>query len=58
MRYNWLRDDVVRKTIDVQWSRGKDNMADYCSKNPPPSHHKEKRKDYVLKEYSVQRIAT
>ena len=50
MRYNWLRDEIVRKIIDVQWGKGKDNMADYFTKNHPPSHHREKRNDYVLKE--------
>ena len=54
MRYNWLRDDVVKKIINVVWKKGEDNMADYFTKNHPPSHHKEKRKDYILKGYSVR----
>ena len=57
MRYNWLRDDIVKKIISVKWKRGKENMADYFTKNHPPSYHKEKRRDYILKGYSIQTIA-
>ena len=56
MRYNWLRDEVVKKIINVKWKKGESNMADYFTKNHPPSHHREKREDYILKGYSIQQI--
>ena len=32
MRYNWLRDDVVKKIIDVKRRKGSENMTDYLQK--------------------------
>ena len=42
MRYNWLRDEITQQ-LKGQWRKGEDNMADYYTKNHPPSHHKEQK---------------
>ena len=49
MRYNWLRDRAAQRQFKIRWDKGIHNMADYFTKHHPPSHHRVKRHDYVLK---------
>ena len=51
MKYNWLRDRAAQKQFHVTWDKGIHNMADYFTKHHPPSHHRSKRYDYILKNY-------
>lgn len=41
--YFWVTDQVKRKQFDVRWHPGKENLADYPSKNHDASHHREVR---------------
>ena len=56
MRYNWLRDEVVKKQFKIIWDKGVNNMGDYFTKDHPPTVHKEKRKDYILAGYNITEI--
>ena len=47
--YNWLRDCSAQCQFKIWWDKGIHNMADYFTKHHPPSHHRVKRHDYVLK---------
>jgi hypothetical protein len=47
MRFNWIQDRVADKTFDVIWQPGKDNLADYFTKNHPVHHFKAMRSTYV-----------
>ena len=49
MRFNWLRDRQAQQQFEIKWQKGATNQADYFTKHHPPSHHKLKRYDYVLK---------
>ena len=57
MRYNWLRDVPAKLNFDIIWKKGTENMADYFTKNHPPSHHKEKRKQYVLESEKINLLS-
>ena len=46
MRYHWIRDQQLQKTIKVYWDKGQNNMADYFTKHHPPIHHRRMRKIY------------
>ena len=48
MRFNWLRDRAAQKQFDIKWDKGIHNMADYFTKHHPPSHHHNKRSNYIL----------
>ena len=58
MRYHWLRQEAVRKVLDIFWDKGKNNDADYSTKHFGPSHHKEQRPKYILKGFSVSEISS
>jgi hypothetical protein len=47
MRYHWLKDRVARSQFNLYWAPGRQNNADYFTKHHPPSHHKEKRYQYL-----------
>ena len=47
VRFNWLKCREAQKQFDLVWRPGKINKADYHTKDHPPSHHKERRGDYV-----------
>ena len=49
MKYNWLRDRQAQQQFEVKWQKGSTNQADYFTKHHPPSHHKAKRYDYILR---------
>ena len=51
MKYNWLRDRTAQKQFHIKWDKGIRNMADYFTKHHPPSHHKAKRYDYILRNF-------
>ena len=51
MKYNWLRDRAAQQQFNILWDKGTRNMADYFTKHHPPTHHKIKRYDYILKGY-------
>ena len=53
MKYNWLRDCAAQQQFNIQWDKGTINMADYFTKHHPPSHHKIKRHDHILKGFSL-----
>ena len=53
MKYNWLRDRTAQQQFNILWDKGTRNMADYFTKHHPPSHHKIKRSDYILKGFSL-----
>ena len=44
---HWLRNKEVLKQIRVYWDKGKNNYADYFTKNFPPSVHRQKRPRYI-----------
>ena len=56
MRWNWLREKHQKKIFDTLWEKGTKNKADLFTKIHPPAHMKEKRKDYILKGFSVEEI--
>jgi hypothetical protein len=39
MKYYWLQERVRQKQFDVYWSPGKDNLAEYHTKQHPTQHH-------------------
>ena len=53
MRWNWLRDELTKKQINVFWDRGDNNDADYYTKHHPPNHHKISRPKYILQGHNV-----
>ena len=53
MKYNWLRDKELQHLIRLFWDSGKNNDADYFTKDHPPSYHQNIRERYILKGYNV-----
>ncbi len=53
MKYNWLHDRAAQQQFNIIWDKGSRNMADYFTKHHPPSHHKIKHSDYILKGYHI-----
>ena len=49
MKYNWLRDRQAQQQFEIKWQKGTTNQADYFTKHHPPSYHKLKRHDYILR---------
>ena len=49
MCFNWLRDCTAQNQFNIKWDKGIYNMADYFTKHHPPSHHRLKQTDYILK---------
>ena len=47
MRFNWLKCREAQNMFELIWKKGKDNKADYHTKNHPAIHHQDKRGDYV-----------
>jgi hypothetical protein len=43
MRYHWLTDRVRKNQIDVYWSHGRENLADYHTKHHSAQHQKDMR---------------
>ena len=50
MRFYWVRDHVKQGEFLVYWKPGRDNLADYYTKNHPPAHHKAMRAIYLYTE--------
>jgi hypothetical protein len=48
MRFYWIRDRVRQGQFLVHWRKGADNLADYYTKHHSPSHHRQKRSQYLL----------
>ena len=46
-RFNWLKCREAQKMFSVIWKKGKDNKADYHSKNHPTIHHQNMRGEYL-----------
>ena len=53
MRYTWIKDRDQQNQFYIYWKQGKDNHADYFTKNFPPSYHQQTRPKYILKGYHV-----
>ena len=49
MRFNWLQDRAAQNQFEIEWDKGIHNMADYFTKHHPPSHHRLKQSDYILR---------
>jgi hypothetical protein len=47
LRYNWTKDRIKQKHLDVLWAPGVTNLADYFTKAFPTQHHREIRTKYV-----------
>ena len=47
MNMHWLRDKEVLKQIRVYWDKGKNNDADYFTKNFPPSINRQQIPRYI-----------
>ena len=47
MNLHWLRDQENKKHFQVMWNKGKNNYADYHTKNHAISHHRKMRQYYV-----------
>jgi len=44
MRFFWLQDRENQRQFNLYWHKGDDNIADYFTKQHPPSHHQKMRK--------------
>eukprot|EP00957_Ditylum_brightwellii_P102996 7849365-Ditylum_brightwellii.AAC.1 len=53
MRWHWLQEAMTQKVLDIFWNKGSRNDADYVTKHHLPSHHRIKRKRYILKGFNV-----
>ena len=42
-----MKDRIKRKQFYLFWDKGKNNRADYFTKNFPPKHHNEIRYTYL-----------
>ena len=58
MRYHWLKQEDVRKILNIYWDKGKNNKTDYYTKHHLPSHHKSERPKYILKGHAVTKVCT
>ena len=56
MKYKWLRDRSAQQQFNIKWDKGIRNMANYFTKHHPPSHHKIKRHDYILKGLMIKKF--
>jgi hypothetical protein len=54
MRYHWLTDRVRHKQLDVYWSPGRENLADYHTKHHSAQHHEDMRHLILHEENSLQ----
>ena len=39
MRYRWIKDRIKQRQFELVWEPGKENLADYFTKQFPPNHH-------------------
>ena len=53
MRWNWLRDRETHRELKYYWAPGKENDADYFTKNFPPNYHQKIRPNYILKGFNL-----
>ena len=53
MRYNWLRQEDIRKILKIYWDKGVNNDADYFTKHHSPLHQVQQGPKYILKGLSV-----
>ena len=53
MRYHWLRQEKIRKLLNIIWDKGTNNLADYFTKHHPPAHHRIQRYKYILKGFNA-----
>ena len=51
-RTNWLKCREAQRQFNIMWKKGRDNRADYHSKDHPPHVHKAKRGEYVYEPMS------
>ena len=51
MKYNCLRDQQAQQQFEIKWQKGATNQANFFTKHHPPSHHKLKCYDYILRGY-------
>ena len=49
MRFHWLRDREAQGQFRFHWQPGKTNLADYFTKNHPPTHHVNVRTEFLTK---------
>jgi hypothetical protein len=47
MRFFWIRDRVQQGQFIIYWRKGKDNDADYFTKQHPTSHHRALRQRFL-----------
>ena len=47
MRFYWLRDKILQKTLKFFWDKGANNNADYFTKHHSTKHHRTIRKKYL-----------
>ena len=48
LRFNWLKCREAQKQFSLLWKRGKDNRADFHTKDHPTPTYKEERSNFVL----------
>eukprot|EP00957_Ditylum_brightwellii_P153929 11716261-Ditylum_brightwellii.AAC.1 len=56
MGWHWLRKAAIRKALEIFWDIGSQNDADYFTKHHLPTHHRIKRKRYILKGFNVSQL--
>ena len=49
MRYNWIKEMVSNKLVDIFWDKRSNNDADYFTKLHNKTHHQKQRPRYILK---------
>ena len=57
MCYHWLRENTTGKLLEIYWDKGSNNNADYHTKHHAPDVHKVQRPCYILKAFSVSKLA-
>ena len=57
VRWYWLRNKKTQEVLNYYWDAGKNNDADYFTKNHAPKHHCEMRPRYILQGHNVATLA-
>ena len=53
MRWNWLRDKETHRKFKYYWAPGKENDANYFTKQFPPNYYHKIRPNYILKGFNL-----
>ena len=56
MNFHWIQDQAVQDIFEFFWDKGKNNDADYYTKNQPPNYHQNIQPTCILKNHLMRSL--